>query len=497
MQRLRQVRQTALAFYTYPSSVHTRFEHSLGVTVLAQRMLDALRQRKPSTASDVACMEVRLAALLHDVGHGPFSHASEKVYSSLDQIKRAKEENPLLKDNEAHEILSYFVIKSSKFNELWSTILAKYQLGDNPINLGEIRLDHVAEMILGHHPTPQLKYLAQIVNGPHDADKLDYITRDGYFTGLRTAIDLDRLFLCLGVYESDSGECQLCVDLSGVTALEQMLFNKMQLYTSVYHHHKVRAAFRSCVAIIDACRNKKLKAIGGSELGSPVDFMRIDDGAILSARSTGDADLDKCLANLRNRILPMRALVLCSDSVDDNASRFLLARMRRDTSTANALREEIATRAKVDNSHILVDFPEEPRFMSTALGSLVRVSPQDVVRLNSIFPVGGWVRGHAEHRYRVYVFSPYESEKEVAKAAYAILREKYGIKPNKMAFFLANHTPTFVDLFSTGEFVRSQAVPVRWYYIRRLSPSACPLSLSRSTWTELLVPAYTAIICEA
>ncbi|MBT9147294.1 MAG: hypothetical protein DDT32_01048 [Syntrophomonadaceae bacterium] len=140
----------------------------------------------------------------------------------------------------------------------------------------------------------------------------------------------------------------------------------------------------------------------------------------------------------------MRALVLCSDSVADDLSRLRLSRLRLETRKIEELRSDIAKATGVKTSDILVDFPEEPRFIGTAFGSLVRTSPEDVIRLNNIFPVGGWVRGHAEHRYRVYVFSKLGSEKKVAEAAYQILQGKHGIKANKMAFYLANHCPEFV-----------------------------------------------------
>ncbi len=206
--------------------------------------------RDPALVNNpVRCAEVRLAALLHDVGHGPFSHASERVYESFDEIQKVKDERPdLFKERDPHEILSYFIVVSDRFEELWRDIIRLYSPEDIKFDLTDIELKNVALMILGQHPNAAMKFFAQMVNGPHDADKFDYIIRDGYLTGLRTAIDIDRFFLSLGTYlVKHTDERQLCVDLGGVIALEQLLFNKMQLYSSVYHHQKVRAALQAYV----------------------------------------------------------------------------------------------------------------------------------------------------------------------------------------------------------------------------------------------------------
>lgn len=453
LQRLRNIHQTSLAFFTYPSAVHTRFEHSLGVTVLVDRMIEAIRTRDPAlVVNPASCAEVRLAALLHDVGHCPFSHGSEQVYGSFDEIERVKEENPgLFKKRDPHEILSYFIVTSEKFAELWKEIIQLYTPREIGFPLSDVKLINVALMILGQHPNPEMKFFAQMVNGPHDADKFDYITRDGYFTGLRTAIDIDRFLLSLSTHVvKQTGERQLCVDMSGVTALEQLLFNKMQLYSSVYHHQKVRAALQAFISIFELYGRKSLNIIRGLDFRNAVDFLRIDEHDILN-KSHPDPDFAMAISGLRNRILPMRALVLCSDSVVDELSRFNLSRMREEKGKIEELRRDIAEAASEHITDVLIDFPEEPKFLGTAFESLVRTSPEHVIHLNDVFPVAAWVRGHAEHRYRVYVFCKLGSEEKVAKAAYQTLRkEKYGIKPNEMALYLANHTPQFVASLRPG-----------------------------------------------
>ncbi|NWF97264.1 MAG: HD domain-containing protein, partial [Candidatus Thorarchaeota archaeon] len=221
LQRLRGIRQTSLACYTYPSAVHTRFEHSLGATVIVGRMIEALRNRESALVSNpVDCAEARMAALLHDIGHGPFSHGTEIIFQEFDEIKNVKKEKPeLFKDNAAHEILSYFIVNSSSFKEKWEEIKTPYlSRSDYKFNISGIDINKVALMILGKHPNPDMYFFAQMVNGPHDADKFDYVTRDGYFTGLRTAINIDRFLLSIGTSKNDKTKIRsLCVDISGVT----------------------------------------------------------------------------------------------------------------------------------------------------------------------------------------------------------------------------------------------------------------------------------------
>lgn len=449
LQRLRSIRQTSLAYYTYPSAVHSRFEHSLGATVIVARMIEALKARKLTHLDDHAVCETRLAALLHDSGHGPFSHGTELIFQSYKEIIDVQKEVPQLKSNAAHEILSYLIVNSKKFSELWRNITSLYDPipHDYPCNLADIEPKTIARMIIGEHPKPELRYLSQMINGPHDADKFDYITRDGYFTGLTTAIDIDRFFLSLSITRKDnrSKEVSMCVDVSGVTALEQLLFNKMQLFASVYHHHKVRSAFQALQSLFNIYKKKKLRTYKGLTFNRVVDFLMVDEQDILGTTHDND-EFARAVDALKNRKLPMRALVLCSDSVQTEISRARLSRMTKDPSKVQKLRRDIAVKAKQQIADVFVDFPEEPRFHGTAFDSLVKTTPENVVNLNSIFPIAGWVKGHATHRYRVYVFSRSGTEEVVAKAAYEVLqRDEYGIKVNSMAFFLANHTTNFIS----------------------------------------------------
>src|SRR5208337_5633490 len=125
LQRLRRIKQTGLVHFVYPSATHSRFEHSLGVAALSERCFDALLARadiensplpvnESRTSGDLA--HLRMAALLHDVGHGLCSHASEQIYTALTDVQEFKR-NPDFAKNSPGEILSHLIIKSPTFTE--------------------------------------------------------------------------------------------------------------------------------------------------------------------------------------------------------------------------------------------------------------------------------------------------------------------------------------------------------------------------------------------
>ena len=236
LQRLRHIHQTALTFHTYPSAMHSRFEHSVGAWHISGLMLEAIERRQKEKVSKGIRFEVRAAALLHDTGHGPFSHASEDIYGQnliFDDIQ--KEDKETFLNASPSEILTWCLLHSPSFAKIWKCAVDSARedgiidSGDNP------SIDSVGRMILGtSHDLPHdLKPFKDIVNGPFDADKLDYLTRDGHFTGLQVPVDSDRLLWGIRLAES-GGELVLAVDASSISALEQIIFSKAQtLHTNL------------------------------------------------------------------------------------------------------------------------------------------------------------------------------------------------------------------------------------------------------------------------
>lgn len=457
LQRLRGIYQTSLALFTYPGATHSRFEHSLGCATNAERMLKSLRERGQDINKNHSA-EVRLAALLHDVGHGPFSHGSEKIYGHFDELSSfftalVGEKPELFEGCQAHEMLSYFIIVSPSFKKMFQDITALYNSNETFCDLGTINLDRVGLMILGKIPdgNKALKFLTQIINGPFDVDKIDYLHRDGHHTGLNTGIDVERLFLTLETVTNDQGEHVLSVDLSGATVLEQLLFNKSILFASVYHHHKVRSALYSLVKLFHYIQ-KHGWTLGNYNLSTPVGFLCIDECDILNSIHI-DINMVNIISNIRNRKFLKRALVIAPISLADEKSGATIAEYENNLEGIKELELEIIdglTNSAMMKGNVFFDFPERPRFRGTARESLVRISKNHCVPLEDVHPVRGWVTGYSQYRFKAYIFCPAGTEEEVGVVAYRVLESK-GVSLKPTAFELAKHDMSYIrGILSAG-----------------------------------------------
>lgn len=264
-QRLRSIRQLALASLVYPGAKHSRFEHSLGVMHLAGR----IGRRFKLAPEDLRAL--CLAALLHDVGHGPFSHVSEDI------VDRFYDKNKVVleRGQKVHEIITQGLIKTDED-------LRKY-LSDYDVNR--------VNGILGG--TGGYRLLSDIISGPLDCDKQDYLLRDSYYCGVKYGIyDIDRLIDELEAVESD-GDRILAVSRDGIHTLEQFALAKYYMTTQVYKH-KVRLVTDAMItrAIELGIEKDRLSFLeelyryDGSE-----DFLRNwvkwDDEALVAAICTG------------------------------------------------------------------------------------------------------------------------------------------------------------------------------------------------------------------
>lgn len=445
MQRLRRVHQTAVAYLTYPAATHTRFEHSLGVVVFAQKMIDALnRSSEIELIGEVPKAEIRLAALLHDVGHCLFSHASEIVYDDWDptgEIRALRRANPkLFREAAGHEILSYYIVKSKGFRKLWEDIISNYNMASAKLRriLTNVNLKRVANMIIGAKASRSRNYptwLSKIINGPFDADKLDYMGRDGYFSGLVTPIDTDRLFVSLSVFNPQKDEPFICVDIGGATVLEQILFNKVLLFSSVYNHHKVRGSFLMVASLLREIRSRQW-TVNDIRLKFAVDFLRLDEYGLLNSKQINE-ELKARVRNLRERILLKRALVIPPEARGGPVSQQMFLELEQQQSKKNAMELELAQKAGCDT--VFIDFPPKPRVEKIGEQSMVKLSEDTAVPLSKLYPTSRWIKGYSQYRHRDYVLAPQGYERDVASLAFKSFAEK-GIKlREKLCLELAKH----------------------------------------------------------
>ena len=211
LQRLRYIHQTGLAYLTYPSANHNRFEHSLGVTAIVSKIAESLRSRKETKhcISDPTLQELRFAGLLHDIGHGPFSHVTEEIITQLPEI-RQESKNPKFSEEKPHETLSYLIVRSEAFKGFFEESLLKLY------GLTEVRTERIANMIVGAMDRPDREgYTGDMINGPFDADKLDYLMRDAHSTGIKMSFDIERYLYTILVDVRKGKEQRLIQELGG------------------------------------------------------------------------------------------------------------------------------------------------------------------------------------------------------------------------------------------------------------------------------------------
>jgi len=336
-QRLRYVRQLGHAFLVYPGATHTRFEHALGAYQLARRALGGLRERgQLEGLGDADGLLIRLAALLHDIGHYPFSHALEESGFP------------------SHEALGVAYLESGPLAEA----LADCGIAEPAVTLGAV--------IRGTSTHP----LAGLVSGSTDLDKIDYLRRDALMCGVPYGeIDVDRLLACLAVVELD-GRRRIGVLEKGLSALESLLFAKYQMYRNVYWHHAVRsptAMFKRLVSTAVARGAMDAATIG-----------ELTDDALMHELEREDRT--GIAASLKARRLYKRALELLPSELSAPVPSWVWEGGER----LEAAEDGLAKRAGLGPAELLIDFPHK----TAMLGLDLPIARRDgsVTRLTD----GGW-----------------------------------------------------------------------------------------------------------
>lgn len=434
LQRLRRISQVDVVPLVFPSGNHNRFEHSLGVAVIADKLVQALKNRKSlpeHTDSDALLYHVRMAGILHDCGHGAFSHMSEDIHGSFPDIFEERRNNrDLYGDAKPHEMLSYLIVTSPALRNFFRDHV-------EPIYDISFDLDLIGEMIIGHVSNSDKAFWVEIINGAFDADKLDYIQRDSHFTGIQMILDLDRLFHTVDIIEID-GKQRLTIDFSGVSTLEEIVFDKMMLVSTVYNHHKVRSAECLFKSIFDEIKENEF-SIHGRFFDSAADFLYITDDDIYGMAKMPDIGKASNLArNLLNRNLPKRGLIISGRTIDSNRQN-LQQIMSLNNEQITLLREAIAEEANKQNPAITakdvwVDLPKIPKFKEGSLWPIKTfANGNSYIKLRDVFPVDDWTKAFSENKWQGYVFTWAEFTDEVNQAAQSVIESAFDIQFNSYA----------------------------------------------------------------
>jgi HD superfamily phosphohydrolase len=317
-QRLRYVRQLGLAYLVYPGATHSRFEHALGTYHLARRALALLDERDElrGIATEQRA-DVWVAALLHDIGHYPFSHALEEIGAPH------------------HEEIAQPILTTGTL----ARILADARDAGAP--------GRVHALIRGSSESP----LQGLISGSLDLDKIEYLKRDALMCGVPYGeIDVDRLLNSLTIVDDPvSGRRAVGVLEKGLSALESLLFAKYQMYRNVYWHHAVRSATAMYKRIVDDALHAG--AVSAAELPAFT-----DEGLVHQLDRQAPSAM---LSALRERRLHKRALEVPAGELGAGASEWIAEDRALVVAVENALAREIGA----EPGAVLLDFPAKTQML--------------------------------------------------------------------------------------------------------------------------------------
>lgn len=281
-QRLRRIKQLGPASYVFPGATHTRFEHNLGVYELTRRICNIFEEKYPSVHPGDGLWDpnesllAQCAALLHDIGHGPYSHTFEHLFDT--NHEKMGQEIITDKNTEINKALHQV---SPSFPELVASVIAKT------------------------YPNPQV---VKLISSQADADRMDYLLRDAYFTGVTYgAFDLTRILEVIRPYRDG-----ICFTYKGIHAVEDYIISRYQMYQQVYFHRVNRSMEVILHHLLQRAQrlyqeNKlqvtpQLAAFLG-ENWTLSDYLKLDDGVMETNFLLWSESSDQILADLANRYL--------------------------------------------------------------------------------------------------------------------------------------------------------------------------------------------------
>ena len=316
VQRMRRLRQLAGSEYVYPGANHTRFEHCLGVMYLAGRVAE--NHNLSRVVSDEETEMIRVSGLLHDVGHGPFSHVFEQL---------------LIKDLEkTHE-------------DITSWIIEKSELGDNIGKMG-LNPQDVSKLAVGKLQKPGKAFWDQIISSAVDVDKQDFIVRDTYHTGAEYGfIDVFRLIHALDVL----GE-NLAVEVGALSALEAFIIARIESFKSIYFHRVGRAA-QIMLAMAMEQANEEL---GLTAFTTPEEYLEMDDNTVWAKLKQSQMS-KKIIADLE-----CRRLLKCAYERTFYEKDAMVSNIFGSEASRRQMQGEIAKEAGVNMDALIIDVPTVP-----------------------------------------------------------------------------------------------------------------------------------------
>jgi len=378
-QRLHRLRQLAGSEFVYSGANHTRFEHSIGVMYLAGKLTE--NQNLSQLLSEDEVQIIRMAALLHDVGHGPFSHVFEHLLVKF--------------LNKTHEDMTRWIIQKSELHDIIS-------------GLG-YDADAVGKLAIGELRRRGKAFLDQIIQSAVDVDKLDFVVRDTYHTGAEYGyVDVFRIIHMLDVL----GE-NLAVDVGALSALESFVLARLESFRSIYFHRVGRAAQIMLATAMEAAKDE----LGLVNFDSPEDYLALNDYTVWTKLK----ECKKSRGIMEN--LERRKLLKCAYDRTFHVRDKMVPSIFSVDEVRDQMRNKIASEAGVEPQAIVIDVPTVPSVpyhhsdllepMEIPVFQKTRTGEKILLRLSDISSVFDVLKGF------INILRVYTDEKNLEKVAAA------------------------------------------------------------------------------
>lgn len=508
VQRLRNVHQLGLAGLVYPGAGYSRFEHSVGVLYQTQRVIDSInhnarasgRTISPISAADEALL--RLAGLLHDIGHGFLSHVSERAMSRIanlphggsaaDARREARKYFKCRKTPSFSEVLASLLVMLPPFTELLA--LAQVPNWSDADNLAT----HIAHLIVGSTPYRARPFLSEIISGSVDADKLDYMARDCFFAGLPMPVDVERLLQKMQAV-AISGDTEpgrswaefsglpsnqpiyvMAIDERGGVAAEELVVSRVLLYHKLYHHQKIRAFEGLAELALD------LLIEGVPKFRSPGTYLSLTDSDFLERRwdiDEGNSEYgeraEALVRMIHARYETVRAIAFGPSMIEQPATDLQIAWAklrpfvsRERTPESAAFKTRVVERAReflslagqdiladrLSDDSIIVDLPD-PQGISEKTRFLVGNEQTGLRHYSDVARVDRWSEAYEADKSIGYVYSRPQHAVAVHLAVRSIIFDIAEIELEDRQLTLTKISPD--DVIRFAEIVRSRGGNVR------------------------------------
>ncbi len=387
LQRLYNVKQLGLAHLVFPGAHHTRLEHSFGTYHIASEIVSLL------PLDDEERILVRCAALLHDIGHGPFSHTLESILRESLDVDHVDLTEQLIKGE-------YTIFHPDEQDSVHLEKTVPFILKQQGIDT-----QCIADIIKGSvsdHP-----YLGQLLNSVIDVDQLDYLLRDAYYTGVSYGlIDLQRFLQTLLINGNT-----LAMNQKGIGVVENVLMARALMYSSVYFHKTVRIA-----------ELMLSKAIEKTTLAHPFDFFKMTDAELVNWLKNQGSFQHEIVTRLKYRQLFKQAYRLSPHQVTDRQRDRI--KQLEDISFRREFEEMIEKTLQIPEGHVIIDVPKrdihqaEPRIQET---DFPIVFDDETKLLHEFTPIADAIRLRAIPEWELMVATDNTYRKTVSRQAERLL----------------------------------------------------------------------------